>query len=238
MGPQTGLASRAPRGSGRAPKGGACRGEGAPKKRLSVRLGGAPAAAHPGGSRRPVTTNTYLVRGPWAPKPGSPRAHLEPWGVRQRGWRAGARAPPKSACRSGWGAPRRRHTQVARVGRLRPTHISCEARGPPNRAPLARTSSLGVCTKGGGVPGRGRPQKTLVGPVGGAPAAAHPGGSRRPVTTKKYFVRGPWAPKPGSPRAHLEPPGVRQRGRRAGARAPPNQMPHGLVGGATARRLA
>ena len=60
VGPQTGRASRAPLDSGCSPKGGACRGVGAPKKRLSVRLGGA----------------------------------------------------------------RRRHTKVARVGRLRPKHTS------------------------------------------------------------------------------------------------------------------
>ena len=92
--------------------------------------------AHPGGSRRPVTTKKYFVRGPWAPKPGSPRAHLEPPGVRQRGRRAGARAPPNQMLVGPvWGAPAAA-TQAARAGRLRPTHISCEVRGHSNRASL------------------------------------------------------------------------------------------------------
>ena len=82
--------------------------------------------------------------------------------------------PQKALVGPGWGAPRRRHTQVARVGRLRPKHIWCEARGPPNRARLARTSRLGVFAKGRGVPGRGRPQKTLVGPGWGAPRRRPP----------------------------------------------------------------
>ena len=175
-------------------------GRGRPHKTLVGPVGGRPDGGHPGGSRRPVTTKKYFVRGPWAPKPGSPRAHLKHPGVRQRGRRAGAMAPPKNACRSGWGGAPVAATQVARVGRLRPRNIWCEARGPPNRARLARTSMLGVFAIRRGVPGRGRPQnKCRTAWLG----AAHPGGSRRPVTTKTYLVRGPWPPKPGAPRAHL-----------------------------------
>ena len=81
---------------------------------------------------------------------------------------------PKNGTLKALSGARNTDTKVARVGRLRPKHIWCEARGPPNRARLARTSRLGVFAKGRGVPGRGRPQKTLVGPVGGRPGGGTP----------------------------------------------------------------